>query len=94
MNPAIALNLVGYGAVLAGGIVLGTMFGRKLATDFAALVRTMEARVTAVETALHFGHAAASAEAAATAIKSHAAATEKLAAAIEAHGRPFKAAGN
>jgi hypothetical protein len=92
MNPAIALNLVGYGAVLAGGIVLGTMFGRKLASDFTAIVRTMEARVTAVETAMHFGHAAASAEAAASAIKAHSAATEKLAAAIEARASAPKAA--
>jgi hypothetical protein len=46
MNPAIALNLIGYGAVLAGGLVLGTIFGRKLASDFSALVRAMESRVT------------------------------------------------
>jgi energy-coupling factor transporter transmembrane protein EcfT len=83
MNPSIALNLIGYGAVLAGGLVLGTIFGRKLASEFAALVRAMEARMTALETAMHFGRAAASGESAAAAIKAHAAATEKLAAAIE-----------
>ena len=83
MNPSIALSLIGYGAVLAGGIVLGTMFGRKLASDFSALVRAMESRVTALETAMHFGRAASSGEAAAVAIKAHAAATEKLAAVIE-----------
>jgi hypothetical protein len=94
MNPAIALNLIGYGAVLAGGLVLGTIFGRKLASDFSALMRAMESRVTALETAMHFGRAATSGEGAAVAIKAHAAATEKLAAAIESRGIAPKPAGN
>lgn len=94
MNAVLALNLIGYGAVLAGGIVLGTLFGRKLASDFAGLVRAMEARMTALETAMHFGRAATSGEAAAAAIKAHAAATEKLAAAIESRGIAPKSTAN
>jgi len=94
MDTLVTLNFIGYAVVLTGGLVLGTLFGRNMVTDFISLVHQLESRVIALETMLHFGKAAvavASDPAAATAaIKSHAEATEKLASAIAA----AKIAGN
>jgi hypothetical protein len=97
MDTLVTLNFIGYAAVLAGGLVLGTLFGRSMVSDFSALVHQLEARVIALETMLHFGKAAVAAAsdpaAATAAIKSHAEATEKLASAIATHAAA-KAAGN
>ena len=87
MDTLITLNFIGYAAVLAGGLVLGTLFGRKIISDLSALVHLLEARVIAIETMLHLSRAGATAAAdpAAAAIRLQAEATEKLAAAIESH---------
>jgi len=83
MDTLVTLNFVGYAAVLAGGLVLGTLFGRSIVSDLGGLVHSLESRVTALETALHFTSSSSAPTSAA--IQSHAAATEKLAAAIETH---------
>jgi hypothetical protein len=86
MDTLVTLNLVGYAAVLAGGLVLGTLFGRTIASDLGGIVHSLESRVLALETTLHVSAATASSsssDAATAAIKSHAEATEKLAAAIQ-----------
>ena len=84
MDTLVTLNFVGYAAVLAGGLVLGTLFGRSIVSDLSGIVHSLESRVIALETALHFTSASSSAPAT-EAIKTHAEATEKLAAAIETH---------
>ncbi len=95
MDTLITLNFIGYAAVLGGGLVLGTLFGRSLLSDAASIATSLDARVTALESALHLGHAASVVSGpASAAIKSHAAATEKLAAAIETHAAATKAAAN
>jgi len=83
MDTLVTLNFVGYAAVLCGGLVLGTLFGRSIVSDLSGVVHSLESRVIALETAMHF--ASASSSNSTEAIKSHAAATEKLAAAIETH---------
>jgi hypothetical protein len=95
MDTLITLNFIGYAAVLAGGLVLGTLFGRSIVSDLSATVHSLESRMIALETTLHLTHAAttAASDPATAAIKSHAEATEKLAAAIETHAAA-KAAGN
>ena len=95
MDTLVTLNFIGYAAVLAGGLVLGTLFGRSIVSDLSGIVHSLESRVVALETTLHLSGASASAasDPAAAAIKSHAEATEKLAAAIETHAAA-KAAGN
>lgn len=87
MDTLVTLNFIGYAAVLAGGLVLGTLFGRSIVSDLSGIVHSLESRVIAIETTLHLSGATATAAADPTtaAIKSHAAATEKLAAAIETH---------
>jgi len=82
METLVTLNFIGYAAVLAGGLVLGTLFGRSIVSDLGGVVHSLESRVTAVETALHFTNSSDSTSAA---IKSHAEATQKLASAIETH---------
>ena len=93
MDTLITLNFIGYAAVLAGGLVLGTLFGRSIVSDLGGLVHSLESRVTALETALHFTSPAGSTSAA---IQSHAQATQNLAAAIETHtaATTAKPAGN
>src|SRR2546423_10531462 len=94
MDTLVMLNLIGYAAVLAGGLVLGTLFGRSIVSDLSGIVHSLESRVIAVETTLHLTRSGiAKSDSAAAAIQSHAEATEKLAAAIEIHGAT-KAAGN
>jgi glutamate-1-semialdehyde aminotransferase len=87
MDNLMALNLVGYAAVLGGGLVLGTLFGRSIVSDLSGIVHSLESRVVALETTEHLTGAATktSVEPAAAAIKSHAEATQKLASAIETH---------
>ncbi len=92
MDTLVTLNFVGYAAVLAGGLVLGTLFGRSIVSDLGGIVHALESRVIALETTLHITQSSASAPTA-DAIKSHAAATEELAAAIETHATA-KAPGN
>ncbi len=96
MDSLVTLNFIGYAAVFAGGIVLGTLFGRNLASELSALVHSLESRVAALETALHLSGAPAvvAANPTSAAIKSHAEATEKLAAAIETHAAAAKPAAN
>ena len=87
MDTLVTLNFIGYAAVLAGGLVLGTLFGRSIVSDLGGMVHGLESRVVALETTLHLSRSSANAaiDPAAAAIKSHAQATEKLAAAIETH---------
>jgi len=95
MDTLVTLNFIGYAAVFGGGVVVGTLFGRNLASELASLVHSLESRVTALETALHpSGTSAKTAPApAASAVKPHPEATEKPAAAVETHAAP-KSAGN
>ena len=95
MDSLIGLNLFGYAAALASGLVLGTIFGRSIVSDLSGVVHSLESRVLALETAAHIGSASANASSDPTtaAIKTHAEATEKLAAAIESHAAA-KTAGN
>jgi len=92
MDTLVTLNFIGYAAVLAGGLVLGTLFGRTIASDLSGVVHSLEARVMTLETAAHVTPASTttSSEAAAAAIKSHAEATQKLASAIETHAAATK----
>ena len=83
MDTLVTLNLIGYAAVLAGGLVLGTLFGRSIVSDLGGVVHSLESRVVALETALHFTSSANAGAGTSAAIKSHAEATEKLAAAIQ-----------
>lgn len=95
MDTLVTLNFIGYAAVLAGGLVLGTLFGRSIVSDLSGIVHSLESRMIALETTLHLvrSSAAPATDPATAAIKSHAEATEKLAAAIETHAAA-KAAGN
>ncbi len=94
MDTLVTLNFIGYAAVLAGGLVLGTVFGRSIVSDLSGIVHSLEARVIALETTLHLRSSApTTTDPASAAIKSHAEATEKLAAAIETHAAA-KAAGD
>jgi hypothetical protein len=93
MDTLVTLNFIGYAAVLAGGLVLGTLFGRSIVSDLSGVVHSLESRVIALETMLHItSSSAGSTEAATAAIKTHAEATEKLAAAIETHAAAKPAA--
>jgi len=96
MDTLVTLNFIGYAAVLAGGLVLGTLFGRSIVSDLGGIVHSLESRVIALETTLHLSHSSAGVPGDATtaAIRSHADATEKLAAAIETHAAAAKPAGN
>ena len=89
MDSLVTLNFIGYAAILAGGLVLGTLFGRNLLSDLGSMVHSLETRVSALETTASVTAAGAKAatttDATSAAIKSHAEATEKLAAAIETH---------
>ena len=87
MDTLVTLNFIGYAAVLAGGLVLGTLFGRSIVSDLGRIVHSLESRVIALETTLHLSRSSVNAatDPAAAAIKSHAEATQKLAAAIETH---------
>jgi hypothetical protein len=94
MDSLVTLNFVGYAAVLGGGLVLGTLFGRSIVSDLGGIVHSLEARVVALETTLHLSgsSAAAATDSTTAAINSHAAATEKLAAAVETHAAATKTA--
>jgi hypothetical protein len=95
MDSLLTLNVVGYAAALGGGVVVGTLFGRSIVSDLGGIVHSLEARVITLETALHLSGAAVKPAAdptAAAAIKSHAEATEKLAAAIQTHAAAQTAA--
>jgi hypothetical protein len=94
MDSLVTLNFVGYAAVLAGGLVLGTLFGRSIVSDLGGIVHALEARVVALETTLHLtgSTAAATTDATTAAIKSHAEATEELATAVETHAAATKTA--
>jgi hypothetical protein len=87
MDTLVTLNFVGYAAVFAGGMVLGTLFGRNLANELSGLVHALESRVMALETAVHSTSATAKTtpDPTTAAINSHAEATEKLAAASQTH---------
>jgi hypothetical protein len=94
MDSLVTLNFIGYAAVLAGGLVLGTLFGRSIVSDLSGIVHSLESRVLTLETTLHLSQASASSGATTAAIKSHADATQKLAAAIETHAAAAKPAAN
>ncbi len=87
MDTLITLNIIGYAAVLAGGLVLGTLFGRSIVADMTAAIHSLDSRVVALETTIHVSgvNAQASTDSSTLALKSHAEATTKLAAAIETH---------
>ena len=38
---------------LAGGLVLGTLFGRSIVSDLSGIVHSLESRMIALETTLH-----------------------------------------
>jgi hypothetical protein len=75
----IELEIVGYAAMSVGGFVLGAVFGRKLKSDAAEAIHSIDARVSALE------HHSAQQTAATHPAAQHAAAIEKLAGAIEKH---------
>jgi hypothetical protein len=75
----IGFDMAGYAAMAAGGFALGALFGHKLKSDVAAVVGSIEARLTALER--HSAQQSAAVHPAAQ----HAAAIEKLAGAIEKH---------
>ena len=86
MDTIVTLNLVGYALAIAAGVVLGTMFGRMVLKDLASLAHGFEARLSSLEQKLiHHGAAALDGASHSAAIEHHAAATEKLAAAIKSH---------
>jgi hypothetical protein len=96
MDTLVTLNFVGYAAVLAGGLVLGTLFGRSIVSDLGGIVHSLETRVVALETTFHLVSSSAkpTTDSTGAAIKSHAEATEKLAVAIETHAAAAKTASN
>ena len=87
MDTLITLNIIGYAVVLAGGLILGTLFGRSIVADLTGAMHSLDSRVVALETTLQVAGpgAKASADPTTVAIKTHAEATTKLAAAIETH---------
>jgi hypothetical protein len=46
-----AMNLAVYAAMIVGGFVLGTIFGRSIAAEFALALARIEARLAAIEAA-------------------------------------------
>ncbi|HXZ87150.1 MAG TPA: hypothetical protein VEF07_01180 [Candidatus Binataceae bacterium] len=79
----IYVNIAGYIATALGGLVLGAMYGRRVAADAASLMHSIQTRLAAVEHAMRGTHDAGAQNAAAT--EHHASAIEKLAGAIEKH---------
>ena len=79
MDTIVALNLFGYALALAGGVALGTMFGRVGLKELSGLVHGFETRLSSLEGALGLRSAGAAA------VEHHAAATEKLAEAVRMH---------
>jgi hypothetical protein len=75
------LEIGGYVVAALGSFVLGTLYGRKLEADAAALLEDLEARLGKVEQAV--GSGASTAQASAT--NNHAAAITQLAGAISKH---------
>jgi hypothetical protein len=75
----IGFDIAGYAAASVGGFALGAIFGRKLKSDAAEALHSIEARVTALE------HDSAHQMPADHPAAAHAAAIEKLAGAIEKH---------
>jgi len=71
-------NIAGYIAAALGGIVLGALYGRRVAADAASLLSSIETRLAAVEHAVSGSATVASAQNAA-ATEHHASAIEKLA---------------
>lgn len=78
MDTIVTLNLAGYALAIAGGIVLGMMFGRKVLNDLASIAHAFEARLSSLESKLiHHGataidsasHRAANANQAAAPVK-------------------------
>ncbi|MGH7840162.1 MAG: hypothetical protein ACREQD_00365 [Candidatus Binataceae bacterium] len=75
------LEISGYLVMALGGFTLGTLYGRRLATEASSLVQSLEGRLGRVEQAL----AGAPGDAQAAATNHHAAAIEQLAGAIAKH---------
>lgn len=78
------MNVSGMVVLAAGGFAVGTLYGRRLAADAMAVLRSLESRVAAMEHAVR-GGAGSSAASASQTSGAHAAALEKLAGAIEKH---------
>jgi len=92
MDSLLTVNLIGYAAVLAGGLVLGTLFGRSLVSDVSGAFQALETRVGALENSSQTATSSVktTADSTSAAIKSHAEATEKLAAAVQTHAAAVK----
>ena len=95
MDTLITVNIIGYAAVLAGGLVLGTLFGRSVMADLTGAMHALDSRLVVLETTFQANGSAAKAshDPATAAIRSHAEATTKLAAAIETHAAAQALAG-
>jgi len=77
-------NVSGMAVLAAGGFAVGALYGRRLAADAMAVLRSLESRVAAMEHAVR-GGAGTSAAMSSQVSGAHAAALEKLAGAIEKH---------
>jgi methyl-accepting chemotaxis protein len=88
-------NLAGYLTVASGGMIIGTLFGSRVHSSLNSMMRGLETRIAAVETAANAVKAAAASAAVvqpvhannrqAEAIEAHTAAVNNLAGAIERH---------
>ncbi|HTT76076.1 MAG TPA: hypothetical protein VMF50_08875 [Candidatus Binataceae bacterium] len=79
-------NLAGFAIGAAGGLIAGMAFGRKLAADGMAMLKTIESRLETAEWRFAGSAAQAVNSAHAGAVEKHAGAIARLADAIEKHG--------
>jgi methyl-accepting chemotaxis protein len=91
-STMIYANLTGYLTVATGGLVIGALFGSRIGSSVKSMVRGLETRISAVETATASRAAVASAASTrpvqgvnrqAEAIEAHTAAVNNLAGSIE-----------
>jgi hypothetical protein len=78
-------NLGGFAIAAMGGLMLGTVFGQKLAANGTSAMKAIEARLACIEGIFSGSARAASATTQMAAAEKYAGAIEKLAAAIEKH---------
>jgi hypothetical protein len=95
MSPTEIMAAAGYPIVGIAGFVLGTLFGRTLMGDVQSALQSIETRIANLQGQVSASNApapAAPSASAASAIQAHAAATEKLAAAVTQHAATVAAA--
>jgi uncharacterized protein YukE len=78
-------NLAGLAIAGTGGLILGTVFGQKLAADGISVLKAIETRLASIESIFSSGAQGSASMAHAATVEKYNGAIEKLAAAIEKH---------